>query len=396
LPIVNVKDMRPGYVDVESCTKITTDDFQSLARNGCDVQRHDVLLSKDGTIGKVVVYRQPEALVALSSIAILRPKQSVDSAFLGHALQSYDLIRQYAVLAGGSALRRLVLRDINRVRVLVPPHPEQSRISAVLDTVDESITKTEAVIAKLRQVRSGLLQDLLTRGLDHHGQLRDPIAHPEQFQNSLLGRIPKEWEIKELGSLAQFITSGSRGWASFYSEEGKMFLRIGNLTREHINLRLADIVRVRPPAGSEGSRTKVEPGDVLISVTADLGIIGVIPEAFEEAYVNQHIALVRPVETVCSRWIGRYLSFGPAANHFRMLNDTGAKAGMNLPSIASLRVAIPNREEQDRVKSVLDSMDATIAQQLLHQIKLQEIKSGLMNDLLTGRVRVPETIGTAS
>ena len=60
--------------------------------------------------------------------------------------------------------------------------------------MDEAIAKTEAVIAKLKQVRAGLLHDLLTRGLDEHGQLRDPIAHPEQFQDSPLGRIPREWD----------------------------------------------------------------------------------------------------------------------------------------------------------------------------------------------------------
>ena len=75
----------------------------------------------------------------------------------------------------------------------------------MLDTVDEAIAKTEAVIAKLRQVRAGLLHDLLTRGLDPHGQLRDPIAHPEQFQDSPLGQIPKEWEVRSCQSLCREI-----------------------------------------------------------------------------------------------------------------------------------------------------------------------------------------------
>ncbi len=272
---------------------------------------------------------------------------------------------------------------------------EQRRIAVVLDTVDEAITETNALIMKLKQVRAGLLHGLLTCGLDEHDQLRDPIAHSEQFQDSHLGRIPKGWEVMRLGSCAQFVTSGSRGWASYYSDEGALFLRIGNLTREHIDLRLEDLVRVRPPAGSEGARIRVQPGDILISITADLGIIGVIPEPFEDAYVNQHIALVRPVPAVCSRWIGRYLSFGSTAKFFRMLNDAGAKAGMNLPSIESLLLAIPSREEQDRTTAILDSMDADIAEQRRLATKLQYLKSALMADLLTGRVRVPEGIAVA-
>ena len=87
--------------------------------------------------------------------------------------------------------------DCRRLHLCAPESTRiAQRIAAVLDTVDEAIAKTEAVIAKLKQVRAGLLHDLLTRGLDEHGQLRDPIAHPEQFKDSPLGRIPREWEAK--------------------------------------------------------------------------------------------------------------------------------------------------------------------------------------------------------
>ncbi len=95
--------------------------------------------------------------------------------------------------------------------VCIPSLPDQSRIAAVLDTLDEAIAKTEAVIAKLKQLRTGLLQDLLTRGLDEHGQLRDPIAHPEQFQDSPLGRIPKDWRVCKLGE--QLLHSPRNGYS---------------------------------------------------------------------------------------------------------------------------------------------------------------------------------------
>jgi type I restriction enzyme S subunit len=137
----------------------------------------------------------------------------------------------------------------------------------------------------------------------------------------------------------------------------------------------------------------VKPGDILISVTADIGIIGVIPNPFEEAYVNQHIALVRPVHTACPRWIGRFLSFGATATFFRRLNDTGAKAGMNLPAVQSLQIAMPIRSEQDRMTAILDSMDADIDRQRQVTFKLLHLKSGLTNDLLTGRIRVPAESG---
>ena len=108
----------------------------------------------------------------------------------------------------------------------------------------------------------------------------------------------------------------------YYREDGATFIRIGNLTREDINLRLGDLVFVQPPASAEGLRTCVAANDILISITADLGIIGVIPFAFSEGYVNQHIALVRPThEAICSRFVGWFLSSHKGQSQFAKLNE---------------------------------------------------------------------------
>jgi len=393
-----------NYIDVYNNDYITGDlEFMRASATQPEISRFglqvgDVLITKDSEtpdeigIPAVVDYAASD-LVCGYHLALIRPKKDeVDPTFLAKQLLHHRLARYFGRQANGLTRYGLPIGAVVNAPLWLPTIDEQKAIGAVLDTVDEAIAKTEAVIAKLKQVRAGLLHDLLTRGLDEHGQLRDPIAHPEQFKDSPLGRIPKEWEVVRLGGQAQFITSGSRGWARYYSDEGALFLRIGNLTRERIDLRLEDVVRVHPPLGSEGARTRVQSGDILISITADLGIIGVIPKSFEEAYVNQHIALVRPVQGVCPRWIGRYLSFGPTAMFFRMLNDTGAKAGMNLPSIESLLLAIPTHEEQDYATTVLDAMDTNITEQLRFAAKLQHLKSALMSDLLTGRVRVPADI----
>jgi type I restriction enzyme, S subunit len=130
------------------------------------------------------------------------------------------------------------------------------------------------------------------------------------------------------------VTSGSRDWARYYSEEGAKFIRIGNLTREHINLRFDSLVHVRPPETGEGQRTRLEAGDILISITADLGIVGVVHEEFGEAYINQHIALVRTQhKEVNGRFIGHFIASSACQKLLARLNDAGAKAGLNLPTI---------------------------------------------------------------
>jgi type I restriction enzyme S subunit len=253
--------------------------------------------------------------------------------------------------------------------------------------VDRAIEHTESLIAKQQRIKSGLMRDLLTRGIDGNGNLRSEQTHA--FKDSPLGRIPVEWDIGYLEDIAEFVTSGSRGWAQYYSVDGPVFLRIGNLTRNHINLRLDDIVRVNPPLSSEGKRTSVLAGDLLISITADLGVIGVIPEGFEEAHVNQHIALTRLVRAkVNPRFIGWFLSGQRGQTQFEKLNESGAKAGLNLPTIKRLLVPVMKLSEQTRIAEVFDASTRLLRDHYLRLNKLHSLKTALMQDLLTGKKRV--------
>lgn len=269
--------------------------------------------------------------------------------------------------------------------------PEQAKIAEVLSTVDRAIEQTEALIAKQQRIKTGLMQDLLTRGIDQHGNLRSEQTH--KFKDSPLGRIPVEWEAEALDTVSDFVTSGSRGWAQYYSVEGPTFIRIGNLTRHHINMRFEDVIHVTPPKSSEGQRTFVQTGDLLISITADLGITGVIPDDFKEAYVNQHIALVRLTHSeVAPRFIGWFLSSRQGQTQFEKLNESGAKAGLNLPTIRNLLIPKMDLSEQNRIADILDSHIAKSEQLHERQAKLRSLKTALMQDLLTGQVRVTDLL----
>ena len=161
------------------------------------------------------------------------------------------------------------------------------------------------------------------------------------------------------------------------------------MTRDHINLRLNDIVFVDPPKTSEGKRTSVSTGDLLISITADLGIIGVIPKRFGEGYVNQHIALVRLLPTkVNARFIGWFLSGREGQTQFEKLNESGAKAGLNLPTIKKLLVPVTKLTEQARITEILDTNTNRVNALYSRLEKLRSLKTALMQDLLTGEKRV--------
>lgn len=199
-----------------------------------------------------------------------------------------------------------------------------------------------------------------------------------------------DWLSTEVGELDHFLTSGSRGWAQYYSDSGDLFIRITNLKRDTIALDLSNCKYVNLPNHStEGQRTKVEIGDILISVTADLGIIGYIDESIPlPAYVNQHIALVRIYdEKVYTRYLAYSLATTQAHHQFLRFNDSGAKAGLSLSTIRKFPVILPPLAEQRKIAEILGTWDEAIAQVEQLLAALQQRKQGLMQRLLTGQVR---------
>ena len=250
---VSIRDMRQRLI-TGSAERIS--DLGVKKSNVKLQQPGTVLLSFKLSIGRVAIAAVPlftnEAIAGLSPTGLTRD-------FLFHGLQGWDLLQGADQAIKGATLNKQKLKKV--LFEYPESEREQAKIAEVLSTVDRAIEETEALIAKQQRINTGLMQDLLTRGIDEHGNLRSGQTH--KFKDSPLGRIPVEWDIASLGSVAEFVTSGSRGWAKYYREEGALFIRIGNLTREHINLRLDDLVFVQPPESAEGLRTAVQAGDPL-------------------------------------------------------------------------------------------------------------------------------------
>ena len=388
-----------NYMDVYTNEYITNEiDFMRASASTAEIQRFslqrgDVIITKDSEtpddIGvPAVVSDGIEGSVCGYHLCLIRPNDAaLNSIYLAKQLATSKVARYFAIHASGSTRFGLPIGAIENIDIPFPPQPEQSKIAEILSTVDQAIDQTEALIAKQQRIKTGLMQDLLTRGVDENGNLRSEETH--EFKDSPLGRIPVEWDVRKINSISDFVTSGARGWAKYYSDEGAVFLRIGNLTRDHINMRFDDTVFVRLPGSAEGLRTLVAPGDVLISVTADLGLIGVIPEVFGEGYINQHIALVRISDPeVDQRFVGWFLQSRAGQAQFERHNESGAKAGLNLPTIRSLLVASPPLDEQRHIAKVLDANTERISGFKAELDKQSHLKTALMQDILTGKVSV--------
>jgi type I restriction enzyme, S subunit len=217
------------------------------------------------------------------------------------------------------------------------------------------------------------------------------LARPG-YKQTEVGVIPEDWDVAQIGDLRPFVTSGSRGWATYYSDQGSLFVRITNLSRESIYLHLSDSKFVNlPPEAREGTRTRLQQGDVLISITADIGIIGYVDSNVPTpAYINQHIALVR---FDSSKTNGKFVSYFLASEKpqklFRASTDVGAKAGMSLLTVQKLQSALPPIPEQHAIAEALSDVDALLGGMDRLIAKKRDLKQAAMQQLLTGQTRLP-------
>lgn len=269
--------------------------------------------------------------------------------------------------------------SIRDIIVHAPPIPEQRRIAEILDTVDEAIQQTEAVIAKLKEMKQGLLHDLLTRGLDENGELRDPVAHPELFKDSPLGRIPREWEVRQLGSLC-YLLNGLAFKPEEWAESGLPIIRIQNLNGG---------VDFNYFAGRVRREYIIPPGTLLFSWSGSRGTsFGPFIWLGPVGVLNQHIFRVTPLDGVRQGW------FYYALDDVRRRVERHAHGGSGLVHVRrgdleKYLIATPPESEQKRIESMLSVYDERIRSEEKFRDKLNLSKGGLMQDLLTGRVRVP-------
>jgi type I restriction enzyme S subunit len=206
-----------------------------------------------------------------------------------------------------------------------------------------------------------------------NGKLKKEKPLPAITNEDKRYELPKGWHWVRLGDLSYLVTSGSRDWAKFYSDDGAIFLRMGNLSRGSYRLRLDNIQRVQPPQDGEGARTKLEAGDILISITGEVGLLGLIPSDFGEAYINQHTCLVRPAPLLDIRYLPELFRSPFAQDQFNE-PQRGIKNSFRLTDVTEFIVPLPPLAEQHRIVAKVDELIA-LCDQLETQLAAAETDS---------------------
>lgn len=220
---------------------------------------------------------------------------------------------------------------IEKMDLPVPTHDEQKRIVCHIEELFSKLDAGKEILKKTKQQLAVYRQAVLKKA----------------FEN-----VEKKQTIREL---SQVVTSGSRGWAKYYSNKGARFIRITDLTRDRIVLKDDNIQLVKVPEKAEGRRSQLKEGDVLVSITADLGSIALIPEDMGEAYINQHIAMIRFNNIVQSEFMAWYLKSDYGQKDL-LKNKRGAgKLGLGLEDIRNILVPVVNDEFAEKTVRIINS-----------------------------------------
>jgi type I restriction enzyme S subunit len=374
--IATVANLKEFYIDINSCKFISEEDYLRLVKEGDVPEEGDVLFSKDGTVGICFTFRQSNYKIGLlSSIAIIKPnKHILFSDFLVYTLKSPNVFWQVTGRKTGTALTRITLNNLKRVKIPLPPFQEQQRIAEILSTVDKAIQKTNEIIAKTERLKKGLMQELLTKGIGH-----------KEFKDTEIGRIPKEWEVVKLGDdkIAEI-----RGNKIISAVQKVAFIPM-ELIPDHgifVKYEIRDLKDV-------SSSTYCEAGDLLLAkITPSLenGKQGIVPDDIPNGFA---LATTEVYPIVCKGIDRLFLFYVLKFPRFRKILEfsmRGTTGRQRVPkdAVEKLKIPLPPYQEQKRIAEILSTFDKKLEIERSEKAKLEKIKQGLMDMLLTGKIRV--------
>ena len=344
--------------------------------NGFLYDGESVVLGRKGTIDRV--HFISGRFWAIDTAYFLSKFNNALPKWLYYFLTTIDF-RSLNEATGVPSLSRDLLYTI---KIPTPPKAEQTEIANILSTVDRTINQTEALIAKQQRIKTGLMQDLLTRGIDEHGNLRSEETH--QFKDSPRGRIPVNWRIHQLSDLAQVdrgkFTHRPRNDPRFYGGEYP-FIQTGDVT-SHFGRIVCSYTQTLSKRGV-GVSKRFPSGTVAITIAANIGdtaILG-IPMFFPDSVVGAIVRAphsTRFIEMAIRRWKRVLETMAPKS----------AQSNINLEVLRPLLIATPPPDEQDRIAVVYERADRLHQQYEDSQSKLYSLKTSLTQDLLTGQRRV--------
>ena len=274
---------------------------------------------------------------------------------------------------------------VGSVRLPIPEEDEQRRIASVLYNVDQAISKTEEIIEQTQRVKKGLMQDLFTEGYFEHEELVSKRVGAKNY------KMPKNWGLEPLGNIAK-VTSSTRIMKDEYKETGIPFYR---------SAEVVDIFEgneINPNCISEEKYKEMKnkydvpsEGDILVTAVGTLGIPYLVEEDDKFYFKDDNLEWIKSPE-VSSRFLYYFLRTEIFRSQIEQRTAGSSQKNLTIGSLKKMQIVMPSEDEQERIVEVLESIQEEINLEMNKKARLQRLKKGLMQDLLTGEVRTDEAV----
>lgn len=373
IPWATVKDLRA--VSLSSTEEQITG--QGLVASASKlIPAHTMIIASRMAVGKAVYFDRDVAIN--QDLKAFYPVPGVDWQFLLHWYLSKS--EKIEGLATGSTVKGIRLDDLKLLPIDLPPLPEQRKIAAILASVDDVIEKTRAQIDKLKDLKTGMMQELLTKGIGHR-----------EFKDSPVGRIPEDWHHTSLKELCVVITKGTTPttYGNSYTKTGINFIKVESISRDGV-LNSSKFSFINEKTHLKLSRSILDEGDILITIAgATVGKLAIVRREHLPANTNQALAVVRIDESkVLRNFVYYWLQSAFIKSSINGIQTVGAQPNLSLSQIGDFPIALPDTAEQRKIVGSLSGVDDLIALKRKTLLAAELSKKALMQDLLTGKVRV--------
>jgi type I restriction enzyme S subunit len=375
IPLIRIRDL------AEDDTTVNFDgEYDSRYR----INQQDLLVGMDGEF-EPHLWAGPQALLN-QRVCKIEPKGQYNKIFFRYAIEKPLFYIQKSI--AGTTVKHLSQSNINDLNLLTPPLPEQRKIATVLYTIDRAIEKTEEVVSKIETVKNGLIQNLFAEGyFDHNGSQGDQWA-----------KFPEDWELISVDELIdrgsiEKIMDGNHGERHPTSDDfvsaGIPFVTSNVVEKSQV--RWEDCKRLEQHTVDNLRKGFAKPGDVLLTHKGHVGRVGKVPESIDLAVLSPQVTYYRCREGINPDFLMYYFLSSHVQKQLQAHSTQTTRDYVGITKQRQLQLALPRLKEQEKIVEVLSSVEDYLTHESKAESSLERLKRGLMQDLLSGKIRTTDT-----
>lgn len=381
---LSANNVQMGRVNFDKECYLASDELYEKWMTKGHTEKNDVLFTMEAPLGNVALVPDDNKYILSQRVILMKVNiENITSLFFFQQLRSDQFNRLLTEHSTKSTALGIQQKKLVKLDIVLPPLPEQQKIAQILTSVDEVIEKTQAQIDKLKDLKTAMMQELLTKGIGH-----------VEFKDSPNGMIPVGWEVNTIENLNVAVLDGDRGKEypkekDFFQHEHCLFLSAKNVTKKGFRFDVSMFITEKKDNAMR--KGKLKRGDIVITTRGTLGNIAYFNEEipFENVRINSGMAIIRNEKTEVSTEFLNILLHSPLVNEQTELLAFGsAIPQLTIGLLKNLNIPVPCIEEQNKISAMINLVSHKINLIESKLTCLKNTKKALMQDLLTGKVRV--------